>query len=167
MINILTKKFLIPALTLVVSSGIVLGATSVLAQDSNTSPMNSLVQKLAQRFNLNESDVQAVFDEHHSEMHAQMKLRFEDHLSGLVTEGKITEAQKEAIFAKMEELKANRETLKEEFSSMSAEERKAKMQEKRAELEAWAQEQGIDLSITGPLMFGHHKGFGWGRHVMM
>jgi len=150
-----------------VSSGIVLGATNVSAQEGSSNPMSSLVSKIAQRFNLNESEVQAVFDEHHNEMHEQMQSNFEDRLSQLVLEGKITEAQKAAIVAKMEELHANKEAWISDFENLTPEERRAKMLEKRAELEAWAAEQGIDLSVIGPLKFGHHRGGGMMFHKIV
>jgi hypothetical protein len=155
----ISKKILVPVMTLVVGSSIVLGATYVSAQDE-TKPTDSLVTKIAQKFGLKPEEVQSVFDEHHTEMKAQMKLKFEDRLTQMVSEGKLTEAQKSAIIAKLDELKTERENYKERFKAMSPEERKAELKNKRTELEAWAKEQGIDLSIFGGIFFGHHKGVG-------
>ncbi len=161
----ISKQILIPAMLMVVGSSIVLGTTYVSAQEGLDSS-TSIVNKIAQKFGLKTEDVQAVFDEHHAEMKTQMKGKLVDRLSQLVSEGKITEAQKEAIMAKMDELSAARLSLNERSKEMTPEERKAEMEKTRAELEAWAKEQGLDLSAIGGLFFGHHKGFGFRKMIV-
>lgn len=138
----------------------VLGASSVSAQSTTNTqnPMSPLVQKIAEKFGLNQSDVQAVFDEVRKEKPAKMQANSEAQLSQLVTEGKITEAQKQLILQKRAELDAQRKANKESMQNLSEEERKAKMQEEKAALEAWASENGIDSRY---LMQGRgHGGFG-------
>lgn len=146
----------------------VYGSTTVSAQSPTpkANPIQSLVAKIAQKFNLNEAEVQAVFDEHRQEMHTTMRDKLEDRLSQAVTEGKLTEAQKQAILGKLAELESQKDELRDEFMNATPEERKEKMQSKRAELEAWAREQGIDVSVLmqylrplgGP---GHHMKMHW------
>ena len=129
------------------------------ATDSTDSPESSLVDKLATKFGLNKSDVQAVFDEEHSEREAKA----DERLQALVDDGTITAEQKTAIEAKIAEMKAQRESERDSFKDLSADERKAKMEEKKAELESWAEENGIDLSdLKGVLMGGPGGGRGPG-----
>lgn len=134
----------------------IVGAVSsqALAQ-SETGGYQSIVQRLAEKFNLNESEVQAVFDEVHAEHQAQMQEMFEARLGEAVANGDLTEDQKNAILDKKEEMIAFRDSLRD----LSPEERKAAFDEKRSELKTWAEEQGIDLNLfhlDGP--HGHHHG---------
>lgn len=87
---------------------------------------NELVTKVAQRFNLNEADVRAVFNEYKD---SERKARTSERLQELVDEGKITLEQKTLIENKLKELEATHD-------------------QEREELEAWAKEKGIDLKYV-------------------
>lgn len=150
------KRLYVPALVLLLVGIAATGVSAVYAQTTNAeAPMTSLVQKIATRFNLNQADVQAVFDEQHKEMQAKHEARFEDRLTQAVKNGKITETQKQAIIAKEKELQAQREANKESFKNMSEEERKTVREKERAALEQWSKENNIDLKYL-------HFGFGRG-----
>ncbi len=142
-----------------------LGATSSFAQTTNTSDnhMTSLVQKIATKFGLKQADVQAVFDEEHQAREAAMEAKVETQLSQYVSDGKITEAQKQLILQKRKELAAKHETLRATMQNLTPEERKSKMEAERAELDAWAKQNGIDTQYL--MMFGGkgHHGFGFGQ----
>lgn len=97
---------------------------------------DSLVSKIAQKFNLKESDVQAVFDEAKTEREAKHQAALSDHLQQLVDDGKITANQKTLIENKVTELQKARE-------------------DERTALEAWAKEKGIDVKYV---MMGGHGG---------
>lgn len=148
----------------ILTTGLLLGGP-VQAQSTTsptqTNPFQKLVEKIAATFNLDKSKVQTVVEEFHKERQVErqteMKARQEERLSKLVSEGKITEAQKQAIIKKHEELKAQFNP--DGFKNMTAEERKTAMDKKKAELDAWAQSQGIDPSY---LMMG--KGMRGGMH---
>ena len=116
--------------------------TAVVSAQTNGSPFQSLIARIAEKFNLKTEDVQSVFDEHKQTWQEEMKARFEERLSALVQAGKLTEAQKKLIMDKKSELMNKRKNLR---------------QQHREELEKWAEENGIDLN----LFFG---GFGgkWG-----
>lgn len=130
----------------------------------STDPMSSLVQKIASKFNLNQADVQKVFDEDRSARETEREQKQAERLQKLVDDGTITATQKTAIEAKIKELKSEREANKDEMKNLSAEERKAKMDTKKTELEAWAKEQGIDLSkLQGIFMGGGHGPHGHDR----
>lgn len=120
----------------------------------------SIIEKLVERFGLNEEDVKAVFDETREEHKAQMQSRLEERLDEAVKSGDLTEEQKQLILAKHEELKAETEANKESFQDMTPEQRKEAMETKKAELESWVEQNGIDLKyFFGGPRFGRGHGF--------
>ena len=152
------KKIVFP--TMIVLGVILVGLLSVSvasARDSGTYP--SIVQKIAEKFNLNESDVQAVFDEEREEHYADMYAKWSERLDDLVNDGKITAEQKQAILDKHEEM--HNKML--EYQSLDPEERYEKMIGLHEEFKTWAEGQGIDLPLLGPFghgfMRGFHKGY--------
>ena len=155
----------------VVTAGLVL-STSLARAQTTEKPFGGLAEAVAKKLNLEQAQVEAVFTEYHEqhrqEMTEEMKAVEETRLSGLVTSGKITEAQKQAIIAKMAELKAARQNFdKEQFKSMTPEQRKAEMLKKKEELDAWAKAQGIDPSVLMPTFKfkGGRGGHGMGKMV--
>lgn len=160
MITINHKIFLGSLAALALGAGVVTYSAS-----AQTPPISStsLVQKIAARFNLKEAEVQAVFDQEHAARHADMQKRMDERLTSLVTEGKLTEAQKQLILAKHAELQSAREANKDTFSGLSMAERKAEHDKHRAELEAWATQNGIDLTYLWPTGRHEFKG-GYGMH---
>lgn len=157
----MTKKT-IATYTLVTVMGIgLLGSSSVFAQTSTTTqnPMTSLVQRIATKFGLNQADVQAVFDADREAHHAEMKANFEKQLSQYVTDGKITDAQKQLILKKRTELEAAREAKKDSSTNLTPEERKSQMDAERTALETWAKENGIDMQYLMPKGGRRHGDF--------
>lgn len=148
-------KILIPLAVFVVLGGIAFGSSRIYAESYDSSEV-TIIQKIAQRFGVSESDVQAVFDEMHKERQEHMQVQMADRLTKLVTEGTITEQQKQLLLAKQEELQTSRIVNREAMKSMTPEQRKEEMNKQKQELEAWAAEHGIDLSLF-PFM-GHMKG---------
>lgn len=145
------KKSLL-ALAIVGTVGLGLLGSSAFAQETNdtNNPMDTLVQKIATKFNLNESDVQAVFDEAHSEIETKIEADQSERLSTLVSEGKITEEQKSLILNKQKEMKESHKSNLENMKNLTPEERKSQMEAKRTELDTWAQENGIDPQYLMP-----------------
>jgi hypothetical protein len=151
-------------------------------------PMSGLVSAIASKFNLNQADVQAVFDEQKSKMKADRQVKmaemetkrraeFVTRLSGLVTAGKLTQAQADAIKAKRTELQAQREADKPGMESMknmteaerqtAMEARKTKMEAERTALKQWAADNGISeeyIMMAGEMGMGggHGRGGGFG-----
>ncbi len=168
--NILKKKAILTAAAVSVLGAGILSASTAFAQTTTSTqdPMNSIVQKIADKFNLNKDDVQAVFDEAHEEQHAKMEANFESQLSQYVSEGKITEAQKKLIIEKRTEMESQMKADRDSFKNLSQDERKSQMETKRAELESWAKENNIDLQYLMPKFgkggpgMGGHRGFGQG-----
>lgn len=137
------------------------GSAIVSASTSGNDASDSLVKKIAVKFNLNESDVASVFDEERSAREAEMKTKTEERLSQAVADGKITEEQKQKIIAKLDEMKSEREANKDSMKDKTDEERKAEMDAKKTELEKWASDNGISTEYLRP-EGGHHGPGGFG-----
>lgn len=152
------------ALTLIGTS--LAGMTGAYAQASTTDSPTNLVKAIADKFNLKQEDVQSVFDQERTTHMAKMKASFESRLSADVTSGKITEAQKQLILTKRNELEAMREEHKNDSTTLTPAERKTQMEAKKTELETWAKDNGIDLKYLlggmGKGMRGHMGGPGMG-----
>jgi hypothetical protein len=141
----LNKKILIPTLALAAITGLgVLGVTSVKADEDRPCP--PIVETLIEKFNLNEDEVSSVLDEVRQERQGQMQQNREERLNQAVSDGVITEEQKELIQTRWQEMFAERE-----------QERQAH----REEMQAWFEENGIDhdalMEFGG---FGPRGGFG-------
>jgi hypothetical protein len=161
--NIILTGLIITVLVLGIA-----GAGNTYAQTpsiSNENPMTSLVQKIAEKFGLKQADVQEVFDQVRKDRESQMQARYEAQLDTYVKEGKITEAQKQLIINKHKELKANMQKEMDTIAEMTPEQRKAQHDAKKAELDAWAQANGIDPQYLG-FFIKVKKGFGMrGGHM--
>ena len=138
-------KMLIPILglgALLIGSAVKVG--TVLAQDSNYPP---IVQKLAEKFNLNQADVQAVFEEERTQRQQERQAAFEEGLTKAVGDGVITEEQKQTLLEKHKTMQENRE-------------------QKGAEMKEWTESSGIDFSaLSSYIGFGHGRGPGMGMHM--
>lgn len=144
-------------------------AQAATASETDSSPMSGLVSALATKFNVDKSEVQEVFDAQRQTMETERETKVQTELKKLVTDGKLTQSQVDAINAKRAEIKSAREANKEAAKDMTRDERKAKMEEQKASLETWAKEQGIDSEylryVMGHGPGGHHgpgKGFKMG-----
>ena len=159
--------------TAISATSLVGGAAIASAETQGTSssnPMSGLVNALAQKFNLKTADVQAVFDEQRTAMQAQREAEIKTQVSQLVTDGKLTQAQADALNTKRAELLQEREVNRSSDQALTQDERATKRDERRAELDAWLKENGIDSQYAYLLMGkggfergGHGPG---GRGVM-
>jgi hypothetical protein len=123
------------------------GTGFVLADDTN--PMHeSLITRIAQKFNLKESDVEAVFEAVRDERQEEMKQERQEKLSQAVNDGIITEAQKVTLLAKMDEHIGERRT-------------------NRTEMQNWYKSEGIDETKLREYMRPEGKGMGEGRGMGM
>lgn len=151
------KLFLSVAVISLAGAGL-FGAANTYAQSTDEQG-TTLAQRIASKFNLNQSEVEAVFKEHKAEHHIKMQARFEERLTQAVQDGKITEDQKTKILAKFKEKMADKQATHAEFKNMTPEERKAAKESKHQELRTWANENGIDLNVLHGVM-GHERGMG-------
>lgn len=130
-------------------SGAAIAATST---STTTSPQDSIIQKIADKFHLNKSDVQSVFDQNHQEMQAKHQQMLKDRLDQAVKDGKLTQAQETKLLAELK-------TLHDETKSDNRADRRANRQAMHDELEQWAKDNGIDLGQVMP-----RPGHGMGMH---
>lgn len=139
---------------MIVGAGIVtigagsLGVASAATADtsSSTSGDTSLVQKIATKFGLKTSDVQAVFDEDRAAHMAEMKEKRAAALKQAVSDGKLTQAQADYITKAWADMEASRST---DGTKPTDAEREA-MKTKMDALKTWLDDQNIDLgSIDG------------------
>lgn len=132
------------------------------ATSSSTNPDNSLVSKIASKFNLDKSEVQAVFDENHQERMQEMKTKRAEALKQAVTDGKLTQKQADHITAVWKQIDSLMGDKRPDQQSSAT--RKA-IKTKMDNLRTWAKNQGIDLSsiegLGGPR--GGHGGHGRGQ----
>ena len=68
----MNKKIVFPVIALTLLGGSYFAVTAASAQTS-PSPMSGLSQAIAQKFNLNQSEVQDVVDTWHTQKHDEMK----------------------------------------------------------------------------------------------
>ncbi len=161
----MNKKIFLTGLTVAVLGAGVLTSTQVFAQTSGD-PMSSIVQKIADKFGLNKTDVQAVFDQDRADRKTAMEGKFESQLDQAVKDGKLTDAQKQLIISKRKELETTRQNQMQNMQGKSRDEIKAAMEANRATMEAerksledWAKQNGIDVKyLMGG--FGMHGGPG-------
>jgi hypothetical protein len=130
-----------------VVAGLGLGAAGIASAETKTAELPRGVQTIVEKFNLNEEEVVKVLAEDRTAHQAEMQAEFETKLTALVTEGKITQAQKDAIVAKHTELMANK-------TPGDREANRAKGQEFRT----WLESQGIDETLIG--LRGQGQGMG-------
>lgn len=159
--------FFITALSVGVIGAGLLTTSTIFAQNASTQH-SSLVEKIASTFGLNTSDVQAVFDQERTERRKEMQKKYEEQLTQYVSEGKITEQQKQLILDKHQEMQAQHQAKRESLQNMTDSERKAAIaanranrEEQKTELEQWANQNGIDMQYI--LGFGKRGGKGPGR----
>jgi len=147
------KKIILP--TFLALSVLVVGmlaVANVSAQELSDYP--PVVQKIAERFNLNIDDVEKIFDEERDEKRADMYAEFAERLNDYVSKGKLTEVQKEAILDKHEEMQNQIETI----DDLDFGERQGKIQAIHEEFRTWIKDQGIDLPLLGLFSDGFKHG---------
>ena len=115
-------------------SAIAVGATSFVSAQSSTGG-NSLVDRIATKFNLNKDEVKAVFDEEHAARETERLAEVSQNLQSAVDSGKITEEQKTLIENKIKEVQASRDA-------------------DRQAIEDWATANNIDMQYV--MMGGRH-----------
>jgi len=123
------------------------------ATNSATTGSSSIVDKIASKFNLNKSDVQAVFNEDRTTRQADMAAKQKERLAQAVTDGKLTQAQADYITKAQAEIASLRGTTKPgEESDTTREQIKTKTEA----LRKWATDNKIDLKyVMGGGMRGH------------
>jgi hypothetical protein len=150
-----------------IGAGVASADVSTNSNSNRQNHMASLIQAIANKFNLNATELEAVVDEtmqaNREQMQAEREEEFANRLAKAVTDGKITQAQSDLITAKKAEMRSEMETERGTFSSLSKDEIKTKMEARRAEIESWAETNNIPLEyLMGMNKGGEGKGRGHG-----
>lgn len=164
-----TKKWFAVTAGVVTLGAGAFGATTVFAKGMPVNGANrtNLVNAIAAKFNLNATDVQAVFDAQHTQAEevrlANLEAELKTRLTAAVQNGKLTQAQADAVTAKYAELKAFRATL----ARKTPAEVQVAFKIQRESLNQWAktnnislQQLGLNLGFGGPGKMMGHGGFG-------
>ncbi len=100
------SKRLIAAAALIVALGVgAFGVCATLAAENGRGDMTTLVEAIAEKFDVKVADVQAVFDEHRAEMEANHEEREVEMLDKAVENGKLSQEQADLILEKRAEMK--------------------------------------------------------------
>ncbi len=153
----MSKSLVSAGLLTAVAVGSLAGVSAVNA--ASDSHKDSLIDKIVTDTGADRTKVEAAFDAHHEEMRAEMEQKKSERLQNLVDAGTITAEQKTALEARFEEMHTQREALRDQ--DLTREEMHNQMEQHKTEFEAWAKEQGIDLSTMHP---ERGEGFGARGH---
>jgi hypothetical protein len=147
---------MIAGLTLLVMLGA--GCTGTLnAEPLEDGEYPPLVERFAERFNLDPDEIMDFMEELKEEKAAEMEAKFEEKLDELVEDGDITSDQKQAILDKKEEMKSFKESLED----MTVADAREAFKDQKEELKDWAEENDLELKYLFPkgAKKQDHKGF--------
>jgi hypothetical protein len=140
----ISKSFIIP----VAAVGVIgfSGATALAANSSRP----SLAQDIANKFHLDQSQVQDVIDQHKTTMQQNHEAKYEERLDQAVKDGKLTDAQKQAVLTEHNKLIG-------ELKSAGSGDRRQTMENVRQEAKDWASQNNINAKWVLPMrgMHGH------------
>lgn len=160
--GVIMKKVITAGLAVLTLAGSGMIASQAMASETEAQgPMTAIVERISTKFGLNQDEVQSVFTQVREERQADRAAEQEQHLDQLVSDGEITAEQKQLILDKMAEMQSSREEDRDSQRDLSREDRQAEMEARRAEMDAWAEENGIDLehlNLGGGPRGGRHGG---------
>lgn len=147
------KKLILPAIAILTVAGLTAGVVSASAHFMGKNDPE-FSKTLAQKLGVSEDKVTKAFDELHQEKATKMKADLESRLTQAVKDGKITDAQKNAIQERFGEAQIKKFDRKEFDPSQM----KTEMEKRKTELENWAKENNISLSTLRELLRPQGKG---------
>jgi hypothetical protein len=153
------KKLMIVATVATIGVGALgVGVANAAASTSGTTG-TSIVDKIAAKFGLKKADVQAVFDQDHADHEATELTDLQTKLKTAVTDGKLTQAQSDAIVTEFKSLESSRHANRSKMSTMTDAERKAAMDAERTTFDTWVSTNNIPQEYV-LLLHGGHGGPG-------
>jgi hypothetical protein len=156
----MNKKVVLAMLIVGIFSMGLMRASSIYASDKEEN-RSSLVRKIATKFGLKESDVQAVFDEEMGSRKSRMKQNFIDRVDQLVKDGKISQEKKDLILKKHDEVESKRDSQRTAFQSMTRGQRLEVQKKEHQEMQEWASANDIDIRLLwnfeGPAARGPNR----------
>jgi len=119
------------------------GATA-LAATTATNSKDSLAQDIANKFHLDQSQVQSVIDQHRANHQQNREAKYEERLTHAVTDGKLSDAQKQAVLTEHNKLVS-------EIKAAGSGDRKQALKNARQEAKTWASQNNIDVKWVLPV----------------
>ena len=156
----MNKKYLLYVLIPVLSATAMAGVAMANNKSVATDPMSGIASVIAQKFNLNTADVQAVFNTERQtnmqERQAEMSQKFAERINKAVADGKLTQAQANLVIAKHTEMQNYMKSLQGKTIDEMQSARKTQMDS----LSQWAKDNNIPVQYA---QFGGFGGFGLGK----
>jgi hypothetical protein len=147
--------------TVTLGGGSLAFAATGTSSSSGESGVSSLVSKLSEKFNLNQAEVQAVFDENREAMQAEREAEQKERLAIAVADGDLTQEQADHIQSVQDEIKA---LMGDSEPKSASDDIREQIRTKMEELRTWAEENDIDQQyVHGHGGRGHGGGFGGPR----
>jgi hypothetical protein len=147
--KVLSTKVIVPVVALGIIAVATLSSVTLASAQGLDSERDTLISKIASKFGLNETEVKETFEEfrfeHSEERHQRMEERLEERLNQAVDNGNLTEDQRFAMLEKHEELEGKFDDL----YDLSPEDMREARADIHEEMEAWAQENDIDMEKIG------------------
>lgn len=159
----MNKKLLFSAVGIVFAGSFLYYVSTVSAQ-TPAGVSGNIVRKIAQKFNLNQADVQKVFDDAKYERKSQLQSNLENKLNQAVKTGKITDTQKKTILKKFADLKNNKPNFS-GFKNKTLKERRQAMDTKKAEFEKWLKDNSLTARTLQEVLGRPGFGFGMKGHM--
>lgn len=160
------NKALAVLLTTVLVSGMMVFKSSTAEAQEATGMRDraNMVNAFSQKLGIDPDKAEEAMEQVRAEHQAQMQEALTEDLEEAVSSGKLTEAQKQLILEKHEELKSTREQRQLSRAQLTREERLAQREQERSELLDWAEANQIDPEFIsfGPKLDGSGMGKGMG-----
>jgi hypothetical protein len=137
------KKVALISLVTGVAGSAVIGATAM-AATSSSSTYPDIVQKIADRFHLNPSDVNSVFQQERTDRQANRHQKLVLMLDQAVSSGKITKDQETKILAELD-------NLQQQFKNESKQDRRSNHQTMQTQLQQWLKDNNINVNLDNLL----------------
>lgn len=155
------KKSLVLAGTIAVTTMGMAGTAFAMNGNADGQYTGDLSTKLAERFNLNKDEVSSFMQERHEARHAEMEAKVSEALKA----AGFSDEQVTALQNKKQEQRDTMEAWREANPNATHQEMHTQRDEQKAAFEAWAVEQGIDLTKVRdavkdamPMRGGHGRG---------
>jgi apolipoprotein N-acyltransferase len=163
------KKIATPLFLLVFLGGMISPLPAFAATNTTTTQQNwltGLVQFISQKFGLDKTQVQDAINQYHTQVqqtHQQnAQNREKTRLDSLVSSGKITSAQEQAILTELSTLRSKYNPANSQ--NLTWQQRQQQSEQLKNDFTSWAKSQGIDPTLIMPARgmmegMGMHRGW--------